>query len=63
MILSEGHLRERPAVFLAMTGLRIEEFDRLAEDLMPMVALEARATVAGSSGANTRPKSHDCQPT
>jgi hypothetical protein len=63
MILSETRLCEAPAVFRAMTGLQIEEFDWLAEDLMPMVALEARATVAGSSGANTRPKSHDCQPT
>jgi hypothetical protein len=38
MILSEWRLREVPAVFRAMTGLELEEFDGLAQDLVPTVA-------------------------
>jgi hypothetical protein len=42
---SEARLREKPAVFRALTGLAIEEFDGLAQDLVPMVA-EAAAAAA-----------------
>jgi hypothetical protein len=45
MILSEARLRERPGVFRALTGLAIEEFDGLADDLVPTVA-EAAAAAA-----------------
>jgi DDE superfamily endonuclease/Helix-turn-helix of DDE superfamily endonuclease len=43
MILSEWRLREKPGVFLAMTGLRLEEFDALARDVVPAVAASASA--------------------
>lgn len=48
MILSEGRLREKPGVFLAMTGLRVEEFDALAQELTPVVQA---AAVAGAEAA------------
>jgi hypothetical protein len=41
MILSETRLREVPAVFRAMTGLQIEEFDALAQDLVPAITAVA----------------------
>lgn len=41
MILSEVRLREVPAVFRAMTGLQIEEFDTLAQDLVPAITTVA----------------------
>jgi DDE superfamily endonuclease/Helix-turn-helix of DDE superfamily endonuclease len=43
MILSETRLREVPAAFRAMTGMRLEEFDALARDLVPAVAAAATA--------------------
>jgi hypothetical protein len=43
MILSEPRLREVPAVFRAMTGLHVEEFDALARDVVPAVAAAAAA--------------------
>src|SRR5687768_2916688 len=43
MILGEARLREVPAVFRAMTGLRIEEFDALARDVVPRVTAAAAA--------------------
>ena len=43
MILSETRLREVPAAFRAMTGMRLEEFDALAQDLVPAVAAAATA--------------------
>jgi DDE superfamily endonuclease/Helix-turn-helix of DDE superfamily endonuclease len=43
MILSETRLREAPAAFRAMTGMRLEEFDALARDLVPAVAAAATA--------------------
>jgi hypothetical protein len=45
MIVSEARLREQPTVFRALTGLAIEEFDGLAQDLVPTVA-EAAAAAA-----------------
>jgi hypothetical protein len=41
MILSETRLRGVPAAFRAMTGLQIEEFDALAQDLVPSIAAVA----------------------
>jgi hypothetical protein len=38
MILSEARLREVPAACRALTGMRSEEFDALANDLVPLVA-------------------------
>ena len=43
MILSEGRLREKPAVFRAMTGLDREEFDALAQDVVPSIAAAVTA--------------------
>jgi len=43
MILSEARLRERPAVFRAMTGLDLAEFDALATDVVSTVEAEAAA--------------------
>ena len=43
MILSETRLREVPAVFRAMTGLHLAEFDALARDVVPAVATAAAA--------------------
>ena len=43
MILSETRLREVPAAFRAMTGMRLEEFDALARDLVAAVAAAATA--------------------
>ena len=43
MILSEGRLREKPAVFRAMTGLNREEFDALAQDVVPSIAAAVTA--------------------
>ncbi len=38
MIARYQHLRRYPQVFLAMTGLRVAEFDRLAQDVLPRYA-------------------------
>jgi hypothetical protein len=54
MILSETRLRAVPAVFRAMTGLQIEEFDRLAQDLVPTVA--ATAADAAEQARPGKPK-------
>jgi hypothetical protein len=43
MIVSEGRLRAKPAVFRALTGMSWEEFDALAQDVVPAVAAEAAA--------------------
>jgi hypothetical protein len=43
MILSEARLREKPAVFLAMTGLHLAEFDGLARDVVPTIEAAASA--------------------
>ena len=43
MILSEGRLREKPAVFRAMTGLHIVEFEALAQDVVPSIAAAVTA--------------------
>jgi len=43
MLLSEGRLREQPAVFRAMTGLDREEFDALAQDVVPSIAAAVTA--------------------
>lgn len=43
MILSEARLREAPAVFRAMTGLAHEEFDGLAQDVVPAIAAAVTA--------------------
>jgi DDE superfamily endonuclease/Helix-turn-helix of DDE superfamily endonuclease len=43
MILSERRMREVPAAFRALTGLRLEEFDALARELVPAVAAAATA--------------------
>jgi DDE superfamily endonuclease/Helix-turn-helix of DDE superfamily endonuclease len=43
MILSAGRLREKPAVFRAMTGLDREEFDALAQDVVPTIAAAVTA--------------------
>jgi hypothetical protein len=43
MILSEARLREVPAAFGAMTGLYLEEFDALAQDVVPLIAAAAAA--------------------
>ena len=43
MILSEARLRGVPAVFRAMTGLDVVEFDALAADLVPSIAAAATA--------------------
>lgn len=52
MILSEGRLREVPAVFRAMTGLSSEEFDALARDVVPTIAA---AVAAGRERRRRRP--------
>ena len=52
MILSEGRLREVPAVFRAMTGLSSEEFDALAQDVVPTIAA---AVAAGRERRRRRP--------
>lgn len=54
MILSEARLREKPAVFLAMTGLRIEEFDGLAREVAPRV--ETAAVAAAEAARRGKPK-------
>src|SRR3954451_13673776 len=46
MILSEGRLREKPAVFRAMTGMSWEEFDGVARGVVPLVTREAAAEPA-----------------
>jgi hypothetical protein len=38
MVLSEARLRQYPAAFVAMTGLRLDEFDALARDVLPALA-------------------------
>jgi hypothetical protein len=43
MILRDAHLRCHPAVFLALTGLRVAEFDALVADLLPQHAAAERA--------------------
>jgi len=43
MILSERRMREVPAALRALTGLRLEEFDALARELVPAVAAAATA--------------------
>ena len=53
MSVSETRLRAAPVVFRAMTGLQIEEFDRLAEDLVPTVAATA-VDAAEQAGRDTR---------
>jgi hypothetical protein len=52
MILSEARLREVPAAFRAMTGLRVEEFDRLAREVVPAIAT---AVAAGRERRRGRP--------
>ena len=52
MILSEGRLREKPAVFRAMTGLSCGEFDALARDIVPTIAV---AVTAGREQRRRRP--------
>lgn len=47
MILSEARVREVPAAFRAMTGLRIEEFDALARDVVSAVAAAEQARRSG----------------
>jgi len=47
MILSEARLREVPAAFRAMTGLRPVEFDALAQDVVPSVAAAEQARRSG----------------
>lgn len=42
-MLREAHLRQYPAAFLALTGLRPTEFDALAHDVLPAVAAAERA--------------------
>jgi hypothetical protein len=54
MILSEGRLREKPAVFVAMTGLRIEEFDALAREVTP--AVQAAAVAGAEAARRGKPK-------
>lgn len=48
MILSEARLREKPAVFRAMPGLAVAEFDGLAQDLVPLVATAAADAAAAA---------------
>ena len=43
VILQERALRQQPAVFRAMTGLRVAEFDALAQELLPRYAAAERA--------------------
>ncbi len=43
MILRYAHLSRYPAVFLAMTGLRVAEFDTLVADLLPRYAAAEQA--------------------
>jgi hypothetical protein len=43
MILSEARLREAPAAFRAMTGLSADEFDELAQAIVPSVAAAEQA--------------------
>ena len=47
MIVSEARLREVPSTFRAMTGLRPDEFDALARDLVPRVEAAERARRSG----------------
>ena len=54
MIVSEARLREKPAVFRALTGLAIEEFDGLAQELVPTVA--AAAAAAAEQARRGQPK-------
>jgi hypothetical protein len=43
MILRYAELAKRPTVFKAMTGLSLEEFDTLAEDIVPLLLAELAA--------------------
>lgn len=47
MILSEARLRKVPAAFRAMTGLSGEEFDGLAQDVVPAIASAEQARRSG----------------
>lgn len=43
MILSEARLREVPVAFRAMTGLQSDEFEALAQDIVPSIAVAVTA--------------------
>ena len=49
MILRYHHLTRQPAVFRAMTGLAVAEFDALAADVLPRYA-EAERVRLGRAG-------------
>jgi hypothetical protein len=56
MILRHAHLRRHPAVFVAMTGLRVAEFDHLVHDVLPLyraarLAQQSRPTRKHAIGA------------
>jgi len=59
MILQYAHLHRRPALFKAMTGLLLAEFDALAWDLLPQIAAVAGsappATAAHAGGGRRAP--------